>query len=85
MKVIIFLGPPGVGKGTQCSLLSARLGVKHISTGAIIRQEIASESALGLKVKLSRSHANASGGKLTIEFYSESDLQEVFRKLIGEV
>ena len=51
MKVIIFLGPPGVGKGTQCSLLSSRLGVKHISTGAIIRQEIASESALGLKVK----------------------------------
>jgi adenylate kinase len=51
MKVIIFLGPPGVGQGTQCSLLSARLGVKHISTGAIIRQEIASESALGLKVK----------------------------------
>ncbi|WP_233231185.1 adenylate kinase family protein [Silvanigrella aquatica] len=51
MKVIIFLGPPGVGKGTQCSLLSTRLGVKHISTGAIIRQEIASESALGLRVK----------------------------------
>lgn len=51
MKVIIFLGPPGVGKGTQCSLLNSRLGVKHISTGAIIRQEIASESPLGLKVK----------------------------------
>lgn len=51
MKVIIFLGPPGVGKGTQCSLLSSRLGVKHISTGAIIRQEIASESPLGIKVK----------------------------------
>lgn len=51
MKVIVFLGPPGVGKGTQCSLLSARLGVKHISTGAIIRQEISSESTLGMKVK----------------------------------
>jgi adenylate kinase len=51
MKVIIFLGPPGVGKGTQCSLLSTRLGVRHVSTGAIMRQEIASESSLGLKVK----------------------------------
>lgn len=51
MKVIIFLGPPGVGKGTQCSLLSSRLGVKHVSTGALIRQEIASKSVLGLKVK----------------------------------
>jgi adenylate kinase len=51
MKIIVFLGPPGVGKGTQCSLLSTRLGVKHISTGAIIRQEIASESELGLRVK----------------------------------
>lgn len=51
MKVAIIFGPPGAGKGTQCSLLDKRLGLKHISTGAIIRQEIASKSSLGMQVK----------------------------------
>ena len=51
MKLIIFLGPPGVGKGTQCALLASRLGFKHISTGSIIRKEILSQSELGMRVK----------------------------------
>jgi adenylate kinase len=51
MKLVILFGPPGVGKGTQCSLLSSRLGFKHISTGSIIRSEIQSQSKLGLRVK----------------------------------
>ena len=51
MKLVIFLGAPGVGKGTQCSMLSARLGYRHISTGSIIRNEIQSKSELGLRVK----------------------------------
>ena len=51
MKLVILLGPPGVGKGTQCALLSSRLGFKHISTGSIIRKEIQSQSELGLRVK----------------------------------
>ena len=51
MKLIIILGAPGVGKGTQCALLSQRLGYKHISTGSIIRKEIQSQSPLGLRVK----------------------------------
>ncbi len=50
-KVFVFLGPPGVGKGTQCSLLVERLGVKHVSTGSIIREEIAAASELGKQVK----------------------------------
>lgn len=51
MKVAVIFGPPGAGKGTQCSLLDKRLALKHISTGAIIRQEIASKSSLGMQVK----------------------------------
>jgi len=51
MRCVLFLGPPGVGKGTQCALLSQRLGFTHLSTGAIIRREIASGSALGVRVK----------------------------------
>ena len=37
MKAIVLFGSPGSGKGTQAQLLTARLGVPHISTGAILR------------------------------------------------
>lgn len=39
---------------------------------------------LGLKVKMSRSRKNAEAGKIVVEFYSDQDLQEVFRKLVAE-
>jgi adenylate kinase len=48
---IIFFGPPGVGKGTQAELLADRLGIPHISTGAIFRAAVAEGSALGAKAK----------------------------------
>jgi adenylate kinase len=50
-KVVVFFGPPGVGKGTQCGLLAQRLGVSHVSTGGLLRAEIASGSELGSTVK----------------------------------
>ena len=51
MKVVVFLGPPGAGKGTQAGFLSGRLGFEHVSTGALLRSEIAASSALGMRVK----------------------------------
>ena len=48
---IIFLGAPGAGKGTQAELVSARLGIPTVSTGAIIREALKSETELGLKAK----------------------------------
>ncbi len=51
MKVFVIFGPPGVGKGTQCALVAERLSVQHVSTGSIIRGEIASGSDLGKRVK----------------------------------
>lgn len=48
---IVFLGPPGAGKGTQAVFITARLGIPHISTGDMLRRAIAEGSALGQKVK----------------------------------
>lgn len=48
---IIFLGPPGAGKGTQAVILAAKLQVPHISTGEIMREAVKKETELGKKVK----------------------------------
>jgi len=48
---LIFIGAPGSGKGTQASKLVADRGFKHISTGDLLRAEIAKQSALGVEVK----------------------------------
>lgn len=48
---LIFIGAPGSGKGTQASKLVAEKGFKHISTGDLLRSEIAKQSSLGLEVK----------------------------------
>ncbi len=44
---VVFMGPPGAGKGTQASLLAATLGVPHISTGDIFRANVAEGTELG--------------------------------------
>lgn len=47
MKITI-MGPPGGGKGTQAEILSEKLAIPHISTGAIIRNAIREKTQLGL-------------------------------------
>jgi adenylate kinase len=44
---VIFLGPPGAGKGTQAQLLAELFKIPHISTGEILRQAIATSTPLG--------------------------------------
>lgn len=44
---IIFLGPPGVGKGTQCRRITETYGLPHVSTGDIIRAAIKARTPLG--------------------------------------
>lgn len=48
---IILFGPPGSGKGTQSERLIAKYGFKHLSTGDLLRQEIANNTPLGIEAK----------------------------------
>lgn len=48
---LIIIGAPGSGKGTQAELIQKHFGLKHFSTGAQIRIEMANESEVGLRAK----------------------------------
>ncbi len=51
MLNIILFGPPGSGKGTQSEKLIVKYGLKHLSTGDLLRSEIASQTPLGVEAK----------------------------------
>ncbi|MBA4684597.1 MAG: adenylate kinase [Planctomycetes bacterium] len=51
MSRLVFLGPPGVGKGTQAAGLAQELGIPHISTGAILREALEQGTTTGLEAK----------------------------------
>jgi adenylate kinase len=51
MLNIILFGPPGSGKGTQSEKLIAKYGLKHLSTGDLLRNEIAAQTPLGIEAK----------------------------------
>ncbi len=50
-EAVIFLGPPGAGKGTQAARLAEELGFKKLSTGDILRDHVARGTPLGQRVK----------------------------------
>ena len=57
-KVIVLLGPPGGGKGTQAKMLAATFGLEHISTGDLLREEISHGTPLGVQVKEIMAHGD---------------------------
>lgn len=54
-KYIVLLGPPGAGKGTQAEIISEQLGLAHISSGDIFRENLKAQTELG---KLAQTYMN---------------------------
>ena len=50
-RVVVLLGAPGAGKGTQAQVLSGRLGLAHVATGDLFRAAVRDETPLGLTAK----------------------------------
>lgn len=51
MTVIVLLGAPGAGKGTQAALLAERLGIPHVATGDLFRAAVRDNSPIGLEAR----------------------------------
>lgn len=49
--ILVFLGPPGSGKGTQAKILSKEMGLSHISTGDLLREAVKNNTPLGQKAR----------------------------------
>lgn len=50
-QAVIFLGPPGAGKGTQAKMVARQIGVPHLSTGDMFREHVSQDTELGRKAK----------------------------------
>ncbi len=48
---VIFLGPPGVGKGTQADFIAQKYGIPKLSTGDLLRESVANETELGKEAR----------------------------------
>lgn len=78
MKVYILFGPPGAGKGTHAGAISQKYNLKHISTGELLRAEIAAGSPLGMKAK-----ALIDAGSLVPDEIVEGMIESCFDKIKG--
>jgi adenylate kinase len=68
---LIFLGPPGAGKGTMAVRLADHLGIPHISTGDIFRYNIKNETDLGKQVKAILDSGELVPDELTIDLVKD--------------
>ena len=64
---LLFLGPPGVGKGTQATNVAAALGIAHISTGDMFRSHISEGTPLGKRVSRIMARGDLVPDAITIE------------------
>jgi len=68
---IALLGPPGAGKGTQAKLISDKTGLCHLSTGDILRDEVAHGTEIGRAAKLHMDRGDLVPDKLIIDMIHE--------------
>lgn len=78
MKHYILFGPPGAGKGTQATAMVEKYNLHHISTGALLRKEIAAETELGLQAK-----ALIEKGCLVPDEVVEGMIESEFKRVTG--
>lgn len=64
---LVFLGPPGSGKGTQAKKIAEKLGLPHISLGDILREEVRQGTQIGKKAKELMDAGKLVPDELTIE------------------
>jgi adenylate kinase len=78
MKYYILFGPPGAGKGTQATAMVEKYNLHHISTGALLRKEIAAGTELGLQAK-----ALIENGCLVPDEVVEGMIESEFKTVTG--
>lgn len=78
MKYYILFGPPGAGKGTQATSMVEKYNLHHISTGALLRKEIAAGTELGLQAK-----SLIEAGSLVPDEVVEGMIESEFKTVTG--
>lgn len=78
MKYYILFGPPGAGKGTQATAMVEKYNLHHISTGALLRKEIAAGTELGKQAK-----ALIENGQLVPDEVVEGMIESEFNTVKG--
>ena len=82
--VVFVVGGPGCGKGTQCERLSKEFNLVHLSTGDLLRNELASGTALGQELKRKMQNGELVSNKIVLDLLRKAMLekQDVNRFLI---
>jgi len=70
-RAVIFLGPPGAGKGTQAKELARKYGVPHLSTGDMLRENVAKGTPLGEQAKPIMARGDLVPDSLVLEMIRE--------------
>ncbi|MBR4969371.1 MAG: adenylate kinase [Alistipes sp.] len=68
---IVLFGAPGCGKGTQSEILEERFGLRHISTGNVIRQQIAAQTELGKQMQACIERGELAPDQLVIDMVED--------------
>ena len=71
MLNIVLFGAPGCGKGTQSELLEKRFALRHISTGNVIREQIAAKTELGLQMQACIERGELAPDQLVIDMIAD--------------